>query len=146
MAKCVFCMKSSDEVVERDDSLLLCNECNEARNEAKLKASKEEEVKNMEENKVVQMVREDNVKEAEVVEITDSASEEQQSKIKAQMLVGMLDDGRLFFDVGGEDTNLVVLHGLVEFASRRIKQLWDRKDYEAALAQQEEQEAVQAEK
>ena len=145
MAKCQFCGKETEQIITTTDQLDLCGECNNTRQvalaEQAMKKQAEEE-KEMEKNKakVVDINDFEEVKD----ENTEAApAENQVNNVKCEIILGVRDDGSLYFNVGGNDTNLLLIEGLLEYGKRKLKQIWEQRDAEifAAMQRQAEEQA-----
>lgn len=133
--KCQFCGKSVSKVYSGPNDIALCEECNKAYEANKIK----EEEKPMAE--VIEM------KPAEVTVEESTTEGVNENPVRCEIVVGVLKDGRLYFNVGGEGADLLVIDGLIKYAERRMKQQWDIRDMELAKAAQEaaEQNGIQGE-
>lgn len=61
---------------------------------------------------------------APVVEAEFTEVEEKQPEVKCAVTVGMTTDGDIFFDVKGEDQNLLLMEGLLKYAERHMDRVW----------------------
>lgn len=55
----------------------------------------------------------------------EEVMEQEQPKVKVELTVGMLENGQLYFNAGG-DTNLLTLQGLVSYAEKQLEIMWYR--------------------
>ena len=140
MAKCQFCETSNETVKERISGLVLCNECSEAR-DSKLAETKMEEEKEMDKNKSKVV----DIKEYEEVEekIVDEETTAEVNDTKCEIIIGVKENGSLYFNAGGNSPDLLVIDGLLNFGKRRLKQIWEQRDVmqraQMEAAAQEEQ-------
>ena len=111
--KCVFCGTTKD-VEERDNGLVLCNTCYETSEKAK-EANKEEE-------KMVE-----NINELEQA-VEENALDEQVSEIRCQLTIGVTEQGELYFNASGNSPDLLTIDGLLAYAKRRMKAVWEQRE------------------
>ena len=111
--KCIFCGKTSDTVKEREGNILLCEECHEARKSV-MTTEEEQELGKEEKN---------------VIELQQNANQ-QENDVKCEIVIGVKDDGSIYFHVGGKEVNLLLIEGLLEFGKNRLKTIWAQKDIE----------------
>lgn len=73
-------------------------------------------------------------KQNEVVEaeFTEVEKEEKEPAVKCQVVVGMTEDGDIYFHVDGTDQSLINIEGLLGYAKRHMDKIWD-----ARLTQQD---------
>lgn len=116
--KCVFCGKTNDTVKERKGNILLCEECNNAR-QSVMTNEKEQELRKEEKN---------------VIELPQSENK-QENDVKCEIIIGVKDDGSIYFHVGGKEVNLLLIEGLLEFGKNRLKTIWAQKDIELSELQ-----------
>lgn len=133
MAKCQFCGTSNETVEERTDGLTLCNECSTVR-DGKLKELKiQEEEMEKDKSKVVE------IKDFEEVENDNvAAGEKPANDTRCEIIIGVKEDGSLYFNAGGNSPDLLVIDGLLKFGKRRLKQIWEQRDAAIQQAAQEE--------
>jgi hypothetical protein len=119
--KCAFC-GTVREVEERENQLPLCNKCNEASLKAK-EENKEEEMKE--------------IIEAEEYEVMEMPEEEQAPGIRCEIRAGVMENGELYFNVGGSNADLLTMDGLIDFARRTMKKTWETREAQLAAARAE---------
>jgi len=127
--KCQFCGKDTKKIFAGPNDIALCEDCNNVYENAN--KAKEEEVM----GDVVEM--KNNVVEKEKVD-TAAAEEPVENPIRCELVIGVLKDGRLYFNVHGDGADLLVIDGLIKYAERRMRQQWDIRDMELARAAQNE--------
>jgi hypothetical protein len=115
--KCELCQKDTKTLVEGPNGVGLCVECNE-------EYQKQQEEKAMEEMKV------------NAVEENVEGEAPAQKAVKCEVVIGVFEDGNLYFNAGGEAPDLLTIDGLLKYAERRVKQIWDARDIELARAAQ----------
>lgn len=120
MAKCAFCGTTKKKVQERDNGVLLCDVCEEQRQE-KLQMTKEEEQEM--ENKTIRPEEFENVQEAELEEEVPATEEP-----KCEITMGVRQDGSLYFNAAGDDPNLLTIEGLLDWGKRRVERIWEEKE------------------
>lgn len=134
--KCQFCGKTTDKLFCGPNDIALCDDCNKAYESNK---------KNTEDNEMAEVI--DMKKSVPAAEFIDVPEEEIVENVKEQpaevpvrceIVVGVLEDGRLYFNVGGKNADLLVIDGLIKYAERRMKLQWDIRDVEFAKAAQEQ--------
>ena len=124
MKKCQFCGRSTEEVKKRNNGLVLCKECTDLSNSFK------SEEKGL--DKVV------DINSARTVGTEEETSNAPERQVKCEIIVGVEESGALYFDVKGSDANLLIIDGLIKFAARRMKQVWEIRDSKFGEAMQEE--------
>lgn len=127
--KCQLCGKSVKKLHSGPNDIALCEECYNV-----YQANKNQEDKSV--GEVIEL----NGKEATPAVTEEVTTEEvkEQVPVRCEIVLGVLADGRLYFNVAGEGTDLLVIDGLIKYAERRMKQQWDIRDMELAKAAQEE--------
>lgn len=137
MKNCLMCQKPA---VETEDGLMLCGECEALRQENLTKIQEEKE---MEKSNVVDVdfteVKEDVNVEAEAVQ------EEQGEPVKAALVLGITESGKIIFNIDGTNPDYVSLLGLIEHGKRKVNQIIDQREYEVAMAQMQAAKEAEAE-
>lgn len=54
------------------------------------------------------------------------------SPVKCEVVVGVLEDGSIYFDINGNQPSMLMVDGLLKYAERRSKIIWDSKNTQAA--------------
>lgn len=116
--KCAFCGTTHE--VEELDGINLCKECHEASMQAKKRTEEEEKVEEIRE-----------MNEETTIESTG---------VRCELSIGVTNDGALYFNVHGDNTDLLTIDGLLAFAQRRMRQVWRSRDEAMAAAPAREEE------
>lgn len=62
------------------------------------------------------------IQEAEYTEV-----EETEVKVKTEVTVRLMENGEVFFLIGGTDHSLINVEGLLGYADRRMKNVWEER-------------------
>lgn len=124
--RCQFCGTSTNKLFTGPKDIVLCEQCYEVYKKGLPTEDTTEETKTQ--------VQETQVQENEVVEQNAQTNHAQDisDQIRCQIVLGVLNDGRLFFNVYGPGADLLVVEGLLKYAERRLQQQWDLRDREIA--------------
>lgn len=140
--KCQFCGKDAKKLRSGPNDIGLCDVCYDAYavnlvaevyEEEKIKATIIEEDKQVKDISKVEKVID--------LPLDTEKTEEQGRIVKCELVIGVLDNNDIYFNIGGESTDLVTMEGLLQYAQRRIKQIWDARDIEIAKARMTEEAA-----
>ncbi len=124
MTRCMFC-EGESEVREVREGVELCSKCYAIYQERR----KDEDL--VDDNGEIEAMEAEEVAEYDMEEIMEAEAVEQQeplSPLKCEAVIGVREDGSLYFNVGGSDTNLLIVDGLLNFATRRLSQIWAERD------------------
>lgn len=79
-------------------------------------------------------------------EAGEALQEEQKEEvpIQCEITVGILANGRIYFEIDGDEPNMLVIDGLIKYADRMMKQQWDYRDM--LIAQAKAADAAKEEK
>lgn len=119
--KCAFC-GTSREVEERENEMALCEKCHEASVRAK------EEIKEAEMKEIIETTE---------YEVKEVAPEQEAPAIRCEIRAGVMENGELYFNVGGSNADLLTMDGLIDFARRTMKKTWETRESQLAAARAE---------
>lgn len=105
MKKCEFCGKIGKDVEKRVGDILLCEKCERTRKQAQ------------EENKIV------DINPVEQESVPDETPEKKEMP-KCELIVGIKQNDEIYFYVGGEEKNLLLIEGLIKYAQKRMDNIW----------------------
>lgn len=63
----------------------------------------------------------------EATEVIEAQETETTVMPRCEIRVGMDQEGKLYFDLRGDDQNLVIIEGLIKYATKHINKIWDER-------------------